>query len=296
VSTKTRIVTQREVPSLLEMGDCMELMTRTLKTVAEGDALQPLRTMTWMPSRIGGLGLMPSLLGDPASLGVKVISVFPGNTDTPYDSHQGAGDLALLGIGVQARTHLEAMRRARPIRRVRVYSPNAARSVAFADRESERHGITVEVADTARAAVEGADIICTCTSAREPVLHGDWVARGVHINAVGACVPKCRELDTALVRNSSLFVDRRESAKSEAGDFLIPKKEGAIGDDHIRAEFGEVLLTRSPSRTAEDEITVFKSLGIAVEDLASAHHIYRRAIETDRGLEVEFGGGRHAEG
>ena len=157
-------------------------------------------------------------------------------------ARQGGGDLAILGSGVQARTHLEAMLAVRRIRRVRVWSPTAEKRERFAEREGRRHGITVEPVATAREAVAGADLICTTTSSREPVLEGQWLAPGTHVNAVGSSIKSARELDTAAVVRSRLFVDRRESTLNEAGDFLIPKAEGAIGDDHIRGEIGDILL------------------------------------------------------
>jgi ornithine cyclodeaminase len=184
---------------------------------------------------------------------------------------------------------------ARKIRRVRVWSRTLDHAQAFAQRESERHNIQVEPIATAREAVEGADIICTTTAAREPVLMGDWLAPGAHINAVGSSVSSARELDTAAVVKSRLFVDRRESTLNEAGDFLIPKKEGVIGDDHIQGEIGEVLLGQVAGRKSPEEITLFKSLGLAVEDVASAQHIYQKAAAKGAGTWIEFGGSRYAE-
>ena len=209
-------------------------------------------------------------------------------------AREQAADLAILGSGVQARTHLEAMLLTRKLRRVRVFSPNRRNREAFAAKEGQRHGVTVEPAASAREAVEGADLICTVTSSRDPVLCGEWLARGAHVNAVGSSIPTARELDTAAVVRSRLFVDRRESTLHEAGDFLIPKREGAIGDDHIVAEIGEILLERSEGRRNDEEITLFKSLGLAVEDLAAAHHVHREAGRQDVGQTVELGGLRDA--
>jgi ornithine cyclodeaminase len=182
------------------------------------------------------------------------------------------------------------MKTVRKLRRVRVWSRDPVSARAFAERESARHRLKVEAIPTARAAVEGADLVCTTTAAREPILEGAWLAPGVHINAVGACFKDARELDTATVAGSRLFVDRRESALNEAGDFLIAKREGAFGDEHILGELGEVLLGTLPGRRSRDERTLFKSLGIAIEDLAAAHHIWRKAEQLDRGMAVEFGG------
>jgi alanine dehydrogenase len=205
-----------------------------------------------------------------------------------------AGDLAILGSGTQARTHLEAMLLVREVRRVRVWSRDPEHARSFADAASRRHGIEVEVAPTARAAVEGADLVCTTTSSRAPVLEGRWLSPGAHVNAIGAVGPDNRELDTEAVVRSTLVVDRRESALAEAGEFVIPRREGAIGDDHIRAELGEVIRGVAPGRTAPEEITVFRGLGLAVEDLACAALVHRRAVEKGVGIRVELGGGRRA--
>jgi ornithine cyclodeaminase len=205
-----------------------------------------------------------------------------------------ARDLCILGSGVQARTHLDAMLVARPLTRVRVWGRNADSARAFARVESERHGITVEPMESARLAAKGADIICTTTSAREPILEGEWISAGAHVNAVGSSTPAARELDSAAVARAKLYVDRRESTINEAGDFLIPKSEGIIDDSHIRAELGELLLGTQEGRTSHEEITLFKSLGLAVEDVAAAHHIYTRAVERGIGTSIEMGGKRSA--
>ncbi len=333
---KVHLINQAEVLQLLPMSECIEVMAEALRTLARGNAILPLRPVLWLPEKVGALGMMPSYLGDFKAMGLKVVSVFPGNQGTEYDSHQGAvmlfetehgrllaiidaseitairtaattavatqllaradaGDLAILGSGVQARTHLEAMRLARTIRRARVWSRDPEHARRFAERESKRHGIHVEPMPSAQAAVTGADIICTTTAAPEPVLRGEWIAPGVHVNAVGSSVAFTRELDTAAVVKSRLFVDRRESTINEAGDFLFPKKEGAIGDDHIQGEIGALLLGQIEGRGSADEITLFKSLGLAVEDLAAAHHIYRKALEKNMGTAIELGGSRHAD-
>jgi alanine dehydrogenase len=205
-------------------------------------------------------------------------------------AREDAGDLALIGAGTQAHTHLEAMKCVRKIHRVRVYSLPLDGAYAFAERESKRHGIAVEVSDTARQAVEGADIICTVSTAREPVLKGEWISPGAHINAVGAFTATTRELDSQAVAQARLYVDRRESTLHEAGEFLIPKAEGWFGDEHIVAELGEVLSGKAAGRSSPGEITLFKSLGIAIEDLAAAHFILQKARQTNLGMWVEIGG------
>jgi alanine dehydrogenase len=330
------IVNQKEVPLFLPMAECMDVVARVLAELARGEAVLPLRSILWLPGKVGGLGLMPSALLPDRAVGLKAVTFFPGNEGTELDTHQGAvllfesehgrllaildatsitairtaaasgvatralarddaGDLAIIGSGTQARTHLEAMRVARKLRRVRVASKDFGHAKAFAERESRKHGFSVEPVPTAKEAVAGADLICTTTSSREPVLAGDWISPGAHINAVGSSVPFARELDTAAVVRSRLYVDRRESTLNEAGDFLIPKAEGAIADDHIVGEMGEVLLGRLQGRRSRDEVTLFKSLGIAVEDIASARHIYEKAKAAGSGRFLDFGGSRHAD-
>src|SRR5579864_3027564 len=198
-----------------------------------------------------------------------------------------AGDLALLGAGVQARTHLAALREVRELRRVRVWSRRPESARRFAAEESARHGLAVEAASTAEAAVAGADLVCTVTSAREPVLAGAWLSPGAHVNAVGSSIAAARELDSAAVARARLFVDRRESTRNESGDFLFPLREGLIAEDHIQGEIGELLLGRLPGRRSAAEITLFKSLGLAVEDLAAAHHVYLQALAQGRGLRLD---------
>jgi ornithine cyclodeaminase len=201
-------------------------------------------------------------------------------------AREDARTLAIIGAGVQARAHLEAMSIVRPFERAFIWS----RTTEHARRLVEEASATfpVEGAQSADTAVQDADVIVTVTSSREPVLRREWVADGTHINAVGASIPTSRELDTATVAAATLFVDRRESTENESGDYLMPLREQAIGPEHIRAELGEVLIGAHPGRTSPDEITIFKSLGLAVEDLAAAEYAVRRAREAGVGTEVPF--------
>ena len=207
-------------------------------------------------------------------------------------AREDAADLAILGTGVQALTHLEAMLLARRVTRVRAWSRSRDNVARFVDAAARRFGVTVEAARDARAAVEGASLICTTTSAHQPILEGAWIAPGAHVNAVGSSIRTARELDSAAMKRAALFVDRRESAQAEAGDFLIPKAEGAFGDEHILGDLGDVLLARHPGRTAAQQVTVFKSLGLSVEDVASAHHIHAAAVRGGLGTWIELGGER----
>jgi ornithine cyclodeaminase len=201
-----------------------------------------------------------------------------------------AGVLALIGSGAQARTHLTAMRAVRKLRAVRVWSRSRANAERFAHEEAPALGLPIGVADSVEDAVRGADVICTTTSSKEPVLRGAWLAPGAHVNAVGACFAAMRELDSEAVRRSRLFTDCRESCENESGDFLIARDEGSITDDHLLGEIGEVFLGKKPGRLSQEDITLYKSLGIALEDLAAAHFIHRRASEIGAGTWLEWGG------
>ncbi|GLX70362.1 ornithine cyclodeaminase family protein [Paenibacillus glycanilyticus] len=197
--------------------------------------------------------------------------------------------LALIGTGEQARSHLEALLLVRPIEQVRVWSPNKEHAHKFRTSMSDRYpSLTIEVANTAREAVAEADIICTLTSSTIPVLEGEWIPEGAHINAVGACRAPDRELATSVVQQARLYVDRRESAVNEAGDYLIPLREGAIGPAHIVGEIGEVLLGQAQGRTSDKQITLFKSLGLAVEDLAAAAYLYEQAYRQGKGTTIDI--------
>jgi ornithine cyclodeaminase/alanine dehydrogenase-like protein (mu-crystallin family) len=201
-----------------------------------------------------------------------------------------ACDVAILGTGTQARSHVEAMLAVRDVSRLRVWGRTTAHAERLADEESSRWGTVIEVAPNVPDAIEGADIVCTTTSSVDPILPGELLREGMHINAVGASVPTYRELDTEAVRRSRLFTDRRESLVNEAGEYQLALKEGAIGEDHLQAEIGEVLIGRHPGRTSDTEITLFRSLGLAVEDLAAARLIYTRAVERGVGTRIDLMG------
>lgn len=199
-----------------------------------------------------------------------------------------AGDLAVLGSGVQARSHLEAMQLVRPLRRVRVWSRTAENAEAFRTWAAAELGIEVETVSTPAAALAGADLVCTTTAAKEPVVQAADLAPGVHVNAVGASFIDHRELSSQAVAGASFFVDSRESALSESGDLRAPLTEGLVGPDHIRAELGEVLLGARPGRRAETEITVFKSLGLGVQDIMSGFAVAEEAAARGLGRTFEL--------
>jgi len=313
-----RVIDEHDVRRLLPMTECIDVMAEALASLARGEVHNPLRFVIRPPGEQSLLGLMPAHRGGPAPLyGLKTVAIFPGNSARGLDSHQGfvalfdgetgetrailnagaitavrtaavsgvatrllarddASTLAILGAGIQARSHLEAMRAVHDFERVVVWSRTPGRLPEL------------EEAASAQEAVRDADVIVTATSAVEPIIDRGWLKPGVHINAVGSSIPTTRELDTATVRAAALFVDRRESTINEAGDFLFPQREGAIGPEHIRAEIGELLIGAAEGRRSADEITVFKSLGLAVQDLAAAEHVLRRAEAEDAGSVVSL--------
>jgi ornithine cyclodeaminase len=185
--------------------------------------------------------------------------------------------LALLGSGVQAKSHLEAIRLVRPLTEVRVWSPTAAHRDAFARDAAQTTGLAVRAVADASTAVRGADIVVLATGSRTPVVRDEDIADGTHIAAVGACRPDQREMPTALVARGRVFVDARAGALAEAGELLIPISEGAFAADHIAGELGELLIGRARGRSSPSEVTIFKSLGMAVEDVVAATLVVSRA-------------------
>ena len=315
------------------MEECIPLMAETLSALARGDAVMPLRQVIALPDGARAFASMPAYLSSPPAVGIKVITIFPRNHGTAFESHQGAvllfeaehgtllavidagsitairtaavsavatralsrpdaSCLGIIGAGVQATSHLEAIALVRPLRQVRIWSPNAEHVRRFVERARPRHPFEIEGVASAEAAVTDADIVCTVTSSREPVVRGDWVRAGAHVNAVGASVRTARELDGAAVARARVFVDSRESARNESGDLLLAEAEGAIDDKHVVAELGEVLIGKVAARNSPHDVTVFKSLGLAVEDVAAARHIHGKAVGAGLGTLVELGAAR----
>ncbi len=319
------VLNEHEVEELLDIEGCIEAMDAVLRSLARGEMTLPLRSILRPADEPSLLGLMPTHRGgDHPLYALKTVAVVPDNPKRGLDAHQGtvtlfdgetgqvvavmnaspltairtaacsavatrvlgrenARELAILGAGVQARAHIHALAAVRPFERIRIASRSAEHAHALASEFPE-----AEAVGSATDAVRGADVVVTATNSAEPVLRRDWLKAGAHINAVGACFPHTRELDAETVAASRFYVDRRESAENEAGEYLLAVKEGAIPADHIVGELGEVLIGTVPGRGSDDEITVFESLGIAVEDLAAAEYVVRRAEETGRGTRVEF--------
>jgi len=318
------VLSEHDVRRLLDMESCIEAMAEVLASLAQGELYQPLRSIARPPDADTLLGLMPGYRGGATpAYGLKEIVIVPSNPARGLDTHMGSvllhdgetGELiavlnaspvteirtaavsavatralarpdaqrvAILGAGAQARGHAQAMRAVLDDPEIRIWS----RSLETAERLAGEVGATVS--PSVDAALFGAEVVCTTTASKEPIIEKRWLARGAHVNAVGSCFPTTRELDTETVAHSSFFTDRRESCLNEAGDYILAAGEGAVGPDHIKAELGEVLAGMHPGREHEDELTVFESLGIAVEDLASAELVVRRAQDLGVGSEVAF--------
>lgn len=205
-----------------------------------------------------------------------------------YLARPDARTLAIIGSGVQARSHLEAIRHVRDLAEVRVWSPTALSREAFAFEMGPATGLSVRAMPTAALAVQGADLIVLATASRTPVIDSDDVAPGAHIAAVGACRPTEREMPTALVARARVYVDSRAGALREAGDLLLPMEEGAIGDTHIAGELGELVAGRVSGRRDVTDVTIFKSLGMATEDIVAARLVRERAIAAGLGQRFSF--------
>src|ERR1700753_191732 len=203
-------------------------------------------------------------------------------------ARRDAKTLAIIGAGVQARSHLQAIPHVRAIENVRIAGRNRERVEAIVRDYDGHDSLHVSASTSAEDAVRDADIIVTVTNSKEPVLRREWIADGTHIIAAGSSVAHARELDSATVAAVSLFVDRRESTINEAGDYLFALRDGAIGADHIRAELGEILIGTASGRTSEMELTLFKSLGLAIEDLASAQFLHEQCSRTGEGAWLDF--------
>jgi alanine dehydrogenase len=287
------------VGRLLHMEEVIPAMERALADFSSGTVVQPVRTMLPVAEHQGFLGLMPAYTG--SALGAKLVAFYPRNTSVPthhatillfepetgeplvtmdgrlitevrtaavsavatdHLARGGASVLAIIGSGVQARSHLEALRLVREFREVRVWSPR--RAAAFA----EEHG--VDAAASAEEAVQKTDVMVTATTSPTPVLSGEWLSPGAHINAVGAPRPDWRELDDEVLRRAKVYVDSREAAMKESGDVIAARE--------VLAEIGEVVSGAEQGRRSLEEVTLFKSLGLAVEDVATAELVYRNAL------------------
>jgi len=230
-------------------------------------------------------GELMSIMNASAITAIRTAAVSGVATDLL--ARTDAGNLAIIGSGVQARAHLAAMAEVRSIKHCRIASRHLEKAQRLTEELQQDFSFALEPVATVEEALVDADLIVTATTAVEPIVKREWISPGAHLNVVGSSVATRREVDSETMAAASLFVDRRESTVNEGGDYLFALSDGAIAPDHIRAELGEVLIGEKSGRTSTDEITLFKSLGIAIEDLFAAEHLYRKAKELSIGTWVE---------
>lgn len=316
-----RVIDGPTVTQLLPMSDCIALMRATMAQVSQRQAQLPLR---WgLPLDRGMLGVMPGSLAEPPCFGVKLVSLFPGNSAAGLSSHMGAmllfeaqsgrplallnaaeitrirtaaasavatdllsnravSRLAVLGTGEQAQAHLQAMCCVRDFEKIVIWGRDPAKAIELAQAFGKQGKCAVIARVSREEAVAGAEIICTTTSADTPILFGSELSPGMHLNIVGSSVPSKAEIDSEAVRRSRYFVDYLDSTYAQAGEFQEAVSSGVVTQAHIEAEIGEVLLERHPGRSTAQDITLYRSLGVAAQDLAAAWHVYQHAQE--RGL------------
>jgi ornithine cyclodeaminase/alanine dehydrogenase-like protein (mu-crystallin family) len=322
---KILVLAARDVHELLGYRECADVMRRALADLARGQIQQPLRTVVRPRDAAGFMGLMPAYFpggyglkaicitpGNPAigkdahQGGVLLFDADTGEllalvnasavteirtaavsaVATGLLARPGAAEVAIIGTGVQGRAQARALAATRPLTGIRLTGRDPARAREAAAELTGELEVPVNAFGSAAEAVEGADIVVTATNSSQPVLRREWLAPGTHVNAVGACVPQAREIDTATMAEAAVFADSRESVVNEAGDYLLAAREGA--DNPVRAELGELLTGTAPGRLNDDEITVFESLGLAAEDLAAVSFLHEKATSLGAGTSTDF--------
>jgi ornithine cyclodeaminase/alanine dehydrogenase-like protein (mu-crystallin family) len=328
---KILVLASDHVHELLGYRECADVMREALAELAHGRIKQPLRTVVRPQGAAGFMGLMPAYSaeagyglkaicispGNPA-LGKDThqggVLLFAADTGEPLAlvnasalteirtaatsavatdllARPGSAELAIIGAGVQARAHAHAVAATRALSCIRVACRDLGRAREVAAELAGQLGLPVTGYDAVAGAVEGADIVVTATSSPRPVLRREWLRPGTHVNAVGACLPTDREIDTATMAEAAIFADSRESVRNEAGDYLLAERELVAAGravNPVRAELGELLTGTAPGRADDDEITLFESLGLAAEDLAAASFVYEKAKRLGAGTAADF--------
>jgi ornithine cyclodeaminase len=320
------VLSEADIRAVLSMPDLIGAMETALAAFSSGQVVQPVRTVVEMGDA-AFFGAMPGYIKYPAALGAKLVAVIPANQERGLPTHRAsillldpetgalaaildgrlitemrtaavsavsarhmarpdAAVLAILGSGVQARSHLAALPLVRAFQEVRAWSPTRSHLEMFAAESP----VPVCPCRTAAEAVRGADVIVLATAATTPAIENGWVAEGAHIISVGACRPTHREMDPALVARARLVVDSKAAAFAESGDIVLGIREALFAAGHVVAELGEIVAGRLPGRTSDGQVTLFKSLGLAAEDLASARLAFERARMLAKGIEIDLGG------
>lgn len=322
MATRLRVLSASDIDRAIDMRGAIDVMSAAFGQLAKGRATVPQRL--GLTTDAGLVLAMPGFLPDERALAIKIVTVFPNNSrlDLPsifglvvvldastgaplalmegsrvtavrtgatsglatnFMARRDARSVALFGAGVQARTQLAGVRAVRDINEVRIVSRRTDAAERLA---GELVDVNVRVVRDPSEALRGADIVITATTSSTPLFSGGDLEPGTHINAIGAYAPSMREVDSATVQRARVVVDTREGAAAEAGDLIIPMREGVIAIDHIRAELGELVSGAVAGRTSEEEITLFKSVGHAAQDVALARCILDRATSEDIGVMV----------
>lgn len=322
------ILNEAEVRELLPIPDLIEVMERALAAFSAGQVDQPVRTVVEVGANRNFFGIMPCSIHAPAAVGAKLVTVFPRNESKGLPTHfavivlldpetgataavmdgryitaartaavsavavkhiaNRAEVLAIMGSGVQARSHLEALCQVRPIREVRAWSPTPKHLARFVDDAVSITNVRTHTAGSAEAAVRGADVVLLATASPAPVIQNDWVDPGTLVISIGAYRPEMREMDPELITRARVIVDSRAAALVEAGDIVQGIREGRFTQAHVMAELGDVVLGRIAGRQRAEDVVIFKSLGMAAEDIAAAQLAFTRAREQGKGREVRL--------
>ena len=320
-------LSEHDVAAALSMADGVRLVERAFEDHAEGRTTILPRVSLPVPERAGAFRIMAASVTGASEFGLKTLTGYPGRRSpgetyftillfsadcgalraviagkhltgirtgaasgvaAKYLARPDAAVIGLFGAGLQARYQIAALAVVRPISEIKVYDVDGAKAAAFAAELGREFGIAARSVDTARDAVASCDLVVTATTASEPVLDGNWLEPGTHVSGVGANAPAKCELDDAAFQRSTIVVDFREQVLQEAGDVRRAVKSGAITESSIHTELGGVVTGRAPGRTSRDEITLFKSVGVAVEDVATAAFVYQRAVTCGLGSRLEL--------
>jgi len=324
------LISRQDVEAVLSMDACIAAVETAFAELTRGNADMPQRSVISVPEHEGlFLGMPAHIGGDDEVLGLKVVTVYPGNpakglptiygtlllcdpttgktvaimdagyltavrtgaasgVATKYLAREDSRVCTIFGAGGQARKQLEAVHLVRPLEKVYVLDKVVGTRDAFVADMGELLGVPVEASEDPEAAVKAADIVVTASSSPEPVFDGDWLRPGTHVNNIGSHSPGARELDTRTVVRSKFVADLKEANLAEAGDILIPISEGAVTEGHIHASLGEIVVGTKAGRETDEEITVFKSCGLAIQDVSSARVVYEAAVAAGVGQDVEL--------
>lgn len=327
------VLSKQDIQNIFTVQDAINAVKQAFTIYSQGKSDVPPRVNIDMPKQKGQSLFMPAYVEGLDCAGIKIVSVFPGNTEkglpsvpakmllldgktgevccimdgtyltqlrtgaasgaaTDLLARKDAENMVLFGTGGQAAAQLESVLAVRNIKNVKVVGINKDKAVMFSEKmqkELQGYGAVITVCENVDAAVSEADIITAVTTSKKPVFDGSKVKKGTHINGVGSYTPEMQELDEYIVKKADrVFVDSFEAVLSEAGDLIIPMKKGLINENRITGELGEILSGKLPGRIAAEDITIFKTVGIAVTDVVAAYCIYRNALEKGIGMNIEF--------